>query len=483
MSKNDLNNYDNKSSFIRSKREQVFSKENDYGSIEYKRKLIKLTEQRINQLATQMKHRLIEGNNSATYLIGINDNGTLYQLTDDEMTESIETFKKITEITMCEIVSLNKINSKTGTYLKINIECRFNICSEIKIALIGESGVGKTTLMSVLLYNSVDDGNGKARSYISKHLHELDTGCTSSIVYDSFGISSNGDILNYKDNMTQIEIAQESTKLITLIDLPGERKYIKTTLYGLNAYKPHHIFYVIDTEKKADVYYDFLNSIGIPWTLIMNKIDKSDFFINCNNKKYITTSCVMDNGLDDLKQYIINLTHNDTKYDTNNIEFLINEVYNIKDLGIVVNGLLIKGIISPNNKLYLNKNDTLVTIKSIHKHQLPHSCLKPNELASLMIEIDENKLYLLDKQSWLYSNPEFNKKLVNTFNIKLSKKIKQNNVIISSNNYIGAGTVEYIDETNNIATVKLINKDSYINYEEGLLILKNNDELVCGLKL
>jgi GTPase len=325
----------------------------------------------------------------------------------------------------------------------------------MQIALIGESGVGKTTLMSVLLYNSVDDGNGKARSYISKHLHELDTGCTSSIVYDSFGISSNGDILNYKDNMTQIEIAQESTKLITLIDLPGERKYIKTTLYGLNAYKPHHIFYVIDTEKKADVYYDFLNSIGIPWTLIMNKIDKSDFFINCNNKKYITTSCVMDNGLDDLKQYIINLTHNDTKYDTNNIEFLINEVYNIKDLGIVVNGLLIKGIISPNNKLYLNKNDTLVTIK----------------------------LYLLDKQSWLYSNPEFNKKLVNTFNIKLSKKIKQNNVIISSNNYIGAGTVEYIDETNNIATVKLINKDSYINYEEGLLILKNNDELVCGLKL
>jgi elongation factor 1-alpha len=126
MSKNDLNNYDNKSSFIRSKREQVFSKENDYGSIEYKRKLIKLTEQRINQLATQMKHRLIEGNNSATYLIGINDNGTLYQLTDDEMTESIETFKKITEITMCEIVSLNKINSKTGTYLKINIECRLH---------------------------------------------------------------------------------------------------------------------------------------------------------------------------------------------------------------------------------------------------------------------------------------------------------------------------------------------------------------------
>ena len=53
--------------------------------------------------------------------------------------------------------------------------------NEIRIASIGNVDSAKSTTISVVANNILDDGKGGARSKILKHPHEKDTGRTSSI--------------------------------------------------------------------------------------------------------------------------------------------------------------------------------------------------------------------------------------------------------------------------------------------------------------
>jgi GTPase len=494
------------------KTEQIVDVENDAGSIEYKRRLVGLSESRINHLITQMKYRLNEGNNTATYLIGIDDDGSLYQMDEAEMSESINTFKRIAEGAKATIISLNTISTKTGHYLKIYIENRFDICPEIRIAFVGNSGVGKTTIKSVLLYGNLDDGCGKAKDFIPKHIHELDSGCTSSITYDFIGVLNNT-ILNYKTTKTSNDIISKSEKLITLIDLPGNKKYMKTTLYGIGAYKPHHIFYVID-DADFDCYFyiELLNNINIPWTLLVNKFDMIRYSLskyekkfnnmikyeigselNILNKYYITTSTIIKDGLDDLKDYIINMVKCDDEKkedinESNNIEFMINEVYDLKDMGIIINGILVKGILKPFTKLYLNKekiglvnqpNFAEVIVTSIHKQRLPHNILKQDEMASIMVNIDYKYIELLGKQSWLFSDPDYCDRFKNSVTIELDRLTSQHQgLILCTNNYIGAAHINTIN--NNIAELILF-KPIYVQNEIQPIILKNSEQLIYGV--
>lgn len=45
-------------------------------------------------------------------------------------------------------------------------------------------------------------------------------------------------VLNYSESRTVEEICENSTKLITFIDLCGHTKYLKTTIFGLTGYSP-----------------------------------------------------------------------------------------------------------------------------------------------------------------------------------------------------------------------------------------------------
>ena len=65
----------------------MFPPENHNGNIEYKRHLcsneIDINDEnnlRFQQLVTQLKYRLNEGDGIAIYYLGVNDNGTIYNL-------------------------------------------------------------------------------------------------------------------------------------------------------------------------------------------------------------------------------------------------------------------------------------------------------------------------------------------------------------------------------------------------------------------
>ena len=83
----------------------------------------------------------------------------------------------------------------------------YNYINEIRIASIGNVDSAKSTTISVIANNKLDDGKGGARSMILKHPHEKDTGRTSSV--------------------TQHYIKTKD-KIIGFIDLAGHEKYLKT---------------------------------------------------------------------------------------------------------------------------------------------------------------------------------------------------------------------------------------------------------------
>ena len=53
--------------------------------------------------------------------------------------------------------------------------------TEVRIGVVGNVDAGKSTLISVLKNNNLDDGRGLMRKKILLHPHEKETGRTSSI--------------------------------------------------------------------------------------------------------------------------------------------------------------------------------------------------------------------------------------------------------------------------------------------------------------
>lgn len=64
---------------------EKFIEEDDEGNTEYKLKLVKPTDDRLDHLATQMKFRIKEGFGDAYYRIGVEDNGKPTGLDREEM--------------------------------------------------------------------------------------------------------------------------------------------------------------------------------------------------------------------------------------------------------------------------------------------------------------------------------------------------------------------------------------------------------------
>ena len=105
----------------------------------------------------------------------------------------------------------------------------------IRIAVVGNVDAGKSTLIGTLVSSSLDDGRGKSRTSIMKHRHEIESGRTSTATTHLMGFRSSGQPIAGRDQIRankrkgEDEIARESYRVITLMDLAGHEKYLKTT--------------------------------------------------------------------------------------------------------------------------------------------------------------------------------------------------------------------------------------------------------------
>ena len=64
--------------------------------------------------------------------------------------------------------------------------------TDLRVAMLGNVDAGKSTLCGVLTHGELDNGAGKARLNLFRHLHEIQSGHTSSISREILGFDKQG---------------------------------------------------------------------------------------------------------------------------------------------------------------------------------------------------------------------------------------------------------------------------------------------------
>ena len=151
---------------------------------------------------------------------------------------------------------------------------------DVRIAMIGNVDSGKSTLIGVLVNSSLDDGRGGARSSVLKHRHEQENGRTSAVTVEIMGYKNEDDqVIATKRNHTErwTEIMERSDHSLTLIDLCGHEKYLKTTLFGLTGLSPDYCLLVVGSNMGVQVmtreHISIACALDIPLIVAVTKID------------------------------------------------------------------------------------------------------------------------------------------------------------------------------------------------------------------
>lgn len=398
--------------------------ENNEGNIEYKLKLLDINDKRIEELTSQMRYRIKEGNGECIYNIGVGDDGTLIGLTEEEYQETIKNINTVAErnnysTSLISSSSLNKNNKKI--YEILIREINKNKYIDIKVAVAGHIDAGKTSMVGNLISGQNDNGRGLTRSFVFKHKHELETGRTSAIAHEIMGFDYEGKIVNYQgiNKLSWAEIVQKSAKIISFTDLAGHEKYLKTTILGLASSFPDICMIMVDANngiKPMTKEHIFLCvTLKIPFIIVISKIDicksrenilketiqsiktflkypgirripvsvkTKDDIVLCSKNIYsesivpvFQTSCVTGDGIDMLKTFFNIVGKKVIKNaDDNLVEFHIDHVFNVYGFGMVLGGNLINGTINIGDKLLVGPHSGTyepIIIRSIYSKKIP----------------------------------------------------------------------------------------------------------------
>ena len=276
---------------------------------------------------------------------------------------------------------------------------------EIRLAVIGNVDSGKSTLVGCLTKGIKDDGRGYARKFVFNYQHENESGRTSSIAEEIIGFRNKKMIyssrLNDKKNVSWKDIATQSDHVITLLDLCGHEKYLKTTMYGVSALLPHYAVILIGTnmgvQRMTKEHLGIVISLNIPFFIVFTKVDiapkevkektvnafntllksglqKSVFNVKSekdaefaakniplgNLVPIFQVSTVTGEGLDDLKIFLsqlepknlMNAELNLIKTAKDKTEVLLDNAFNTK-VGCIHAGVVVSGKIEVNQKLLI----------------------------------------------------------------------------------------------------------------------------------
>jgi GTPase len=113
---------------------------------------------------------------------------------------------------------------------------------QLRVTLTGPTTSGKSTLLGTLSMGSLDNGHGKSRLSLLKHLHEVASGLTSSVAQELIGYKNNS-IYNYAhrgiESWIDIHDFTRDGRLVHLLDSAGHPRFRRTILRGIVGWAPH----------------------------------------------------------------------------------------------------------------------------------------------------------------------------------------------------------------------------------------------------
>jgi GTPase len=201
----------------------------------------------------------------------------------------------------------------------------------------------------------------------------------------------------------------------------------------------------------------------------------------------INISNITKYGFDNLYNRLLKIKHipkNKTSGTTSKY-FQINEVLYIREIGIVITGIVRKGKICVDDKLLIGPfgNKFInIQVKSIHQKQIPIKELYKGDSGSLMIDITSDYIHSINKHMDIITEDQ-KKYYKSSIKIKLSTKITLScgeNFTYYCNNNIDIATIVNINR--DIVKIEFIKKDLIRLYQRSAnVILKNNTKLLFGI--
>jgi GTPase len=325
------------------------------------------------------------------------------------------------------ILKNNKqIPSTSSTRAKKTLKSKIE--DYVKIGVVGNVDSGKSTLVGVLSKGLPDDGRGSARLKVFNYPHEASNGRTSSVAQEIMGFKRNGEQVfasRFVQNKNKYwaEVVRDSDKIVSLIDLCGHEKYLKTTIYGLVGCVPDYVMIIVGANmglsRMTKEHLGIVLALEIPFFIVMTKVDMvaeetmkktihtMNKLMSCSvvNKKAMIVDYENPNELDvavnalastkvvpifkvsnvnqfgikPLREFIYKLqARNDIKElgtRTDKIEFDIHEKFTVNGVGLVVSGLMKSGTMTIGQNLFLGPDKfnsyKMVQVKSLHFARTP----------------------------------------------------------------------------------------------------------------
>jgi len=410
------------------------------GNIEYKLKLVNPSASRLEHLVTQMKWRLREGNGEAIYEMGVEDNGIMTGLSEEDMDSSLDTLQEMARRlgATVQVLRQRRIETRTVAEILVRKVPDDQQAIDLSVCVLGSADVGKSTLLGVLTQGELDNGRGRARLNMFRHLHEIQSGRTSSISHEILGFDSKGTSVDYAKHSTAEDICENSSKLITFIDLAGHQKYLKTTISALTGYCPHYVMLVVSASAgvvgMTQEHLGIAVALEVPFFVVITKVDMvaqhklrqtigtvtgilksagankvplvvktSDDCItaasNSLNNNIVPIFCVSSvagTGLMDVKQFLHLLPPGVGQTEASKLEqelpeFQIDELFDVPGVGTVAGGLVTQGIIVENMALKVGPFEDgtfrLVQVSSIRRNKAACRLVRAQQSAALALDI------------------------------------------------------------------------------------------------
>lgn len=387
-----------------------------------------------------MKWRLREGQGEALYEMGVEDNGALKGLSKREMQDSVETLTRMAvELGAATTVIRERRLDNGRLVAEIAVrkipDDQNNI--DVRIAVMGSADAGKSTLLGVLTQGTLDNGRGSARLNMFRHLHEVQTGRTSSISHEILGFSEDGSVINYgsQELMTAEEICINSTKIVTFLDLAGHKKYLRTTISGLSGYYPHYAMLVVSSSSgvvnMTQEHLNILLALEVPFFVVVTKTDvtsagcairgvkqflrmvgvrrvplvvnSSDDMISAgasglsaNVVPIFCLSSVTGEGLELLTRFLHLLPPTRPEKEKSRLEeapaeFHVDEVFHVTEVGRVLGGMLKSGVLCQNARVQVGPlaDGSFVpcTVSSVHRNKTPCKVVRAGQSAALRLQM------------------------------------------------------------------------------------------------
>ncbi|KAM3623831.1 uncharacterized protein V6R79_016065 [Siganus canaliculatus] len=308
---------------------------------------------------------------------------------------------------------------------------------DLRVAVLGNVDSGKSTLLGVLTQGELDNGRGRARLNLFRHLHEIQTGRTSSISFEILGFNSKGEVVNYSESRTAEEICESSSKMITFIDLAGHHKYLKTTIFGLTSYCPDFAMLVVSANTgiagTTREHLGLAMALKVPIFIVVSKVDLCSRgtvertvrqlervlkqpgcnkvpMVVCNPDDAVTAaqqfaqsacitpifslSSVSGESLDLLKVFLNILPPLSNSKEQEELmqqltEFQVDEIYSVPDVGTVVGGTLYSGVCREGERLVVGPTDEgrflRLKVGSIQRNRSACRVLRAGQAATLAL--------------------------------------------------------------------------------------------------